>query len=740
MQNAISRRIRVRIATIAASLVLSVAASASAQAPPTKLRTKWAAEVSPTRVLPEYPRPEMVRTAWQNLNGEWDYAITDAAAQKPASFTGKILVPFPVQSQLSGVAVPVTDQQRLWYRRTFRPGTVARGSRVLLHFGAVDWEAHVFVNGKEVGRHSGGYDPFSFDITSVLKPAGDQELVVSVWDPTDKGPQPRGKQVLEPKSIWYTAVTGIWQTAWLETVPDAYITGLDIGTDASAGTISVTVRSNSGAAGNARVTVRDGTRTVVEAGGAAGQPIVLRVAQPKLWSPDQPFLYDLRISLGSDVVQSYAGIRSISVQRDTAGVNRLFLNGKPLFQYGLLDQGWWPDGLYTAPTDEALASDIDTTKRLGFNMIRKHVKVEPARWYYHADRLGVLVWQDMPSGGDSTPQNKDMFASELEHVIDALRTHPSIIMWVPFNEGWGQHETEQYVQWIKQHDPSRLVNNSSGWTDKGVGDVSDVHSYPAPIRPPLEEKRAAVLGEFGGLGLPLEGHTWIEKGNWGYRSYKSQEELGQAYRDLMYQLRILVGEGLAAAIYTQTTDVEIEVNGMLTYDRAVVKLPPDAKELSARLLSPPSVREVVATSERSPQQWRYTTNAPAENWFSAAFDDRAWTQGNGGFGRPGTNARASVGTPWQTPDIWLRRAFELPAGSLTNPHLRIYHDDDAEVYLNGQRIATLPGAVNGYSYVPLDTAAKAQLKPGAANTLAIHVKQLRGGQFADAGIVDVVEK
>jgi hypothetical protein len=729
----------VRIAAVFAFLVMSTAGSAVGQAPPTKLRTKWAAEVKSSRVLPEYPRPEMVRAAWQNLNGSWDYAVTDATAPKPATFTGQILVPFAIQSQLSGVAAAVTDQQRLWYRRTFRAGAIARGSRLLLHFGAVDWEAHVFVNGKEVGHHTGGYDPFTFDITSALKPAGDQELVVSVWDPTDKGPQPRGKQVLEPKSIWYTAVTGIWQTVWVETVPDSYISTLEIGSDAGAGTIIVTARSNSGGPGNVRFTVLDAGKPVVAGTGSVGQPIAIRVPQPKLWSPDQPFLYDLRVGLGRDEVQSYAGIRTIAVQRDSAGVNRLFLNGKALFEYGLLDQGWWPDGLYTAPTDEALASDIETTKRLGFNLIRKHVKVEPARWYYHADRLGILVWQDMPSGGDATPQNRDMFAAELEHVVDALRNHPSIVMWVPFNEGWGQHETEQYVQWLKQRDPSRLVNNASGWNDKGVGDVSDVHSYPSPIRPPLEDKRAAVLGEFGGLGLPLEGHTWIEKGNWGYRSYKSTDELGQAYRDLMYQLRILVGEGLSAAIYTQTTDVEIEVNGMLTYDRAVVKLPADAKELHARLSSPPSVREVVATSERSPQQWRYTTDTPAGDWFVPTFDDRAWKQGNGGFGRPGT-AHASVGTPWQTSDIWLRRTFDLPAAPLTNPHLRLFHDDDAEVYVNGQRIAALPGAVSGYSVVPLDATAKGLLRAGGSNTLAVHVKQVRGGQFADAGLVDVIEK
>ena len=370
------------------------------------------------------------------------------------------------------------------------------------------------------------------------------------------------------------------------------------------------------------------------------------------------------------------------------------------------------------------------------------MKVEPARWYYHADKLGVLVWQDMPSGmlsgNQQTPPDASVFAAELEHMIDARRNHPSIVMWVPFNEGWGQHETEKYVAWIKQKDPSRLVNNASGWTDKNVGDVSDVHSYPYPIRPPLEDRRAAVLGEFGGLGLPLEGHTWLGKDNWGYRTYKTTEELGQAYRDLMYQLRILVGEGLSAAIYTQTTDVEIEVNGMLTYDRAVVKLPPDAKELSARLSSPPSVRETVPTSDKTPQQWRYTTEAPSEGWFRADFDDRNWSSGNGGFGRPDT-AHATVGTPWQTSDIWLRRKFDLPPAPLANPHLRVWHDDDAEVYLNGEKIATLPGAVSGYAYVRLEDAAKALLKSGA-NTLALHVKQVRGGQFADAGFVEVIEK
>lgn len=723
-------------------LMLSVtvaALPAAAQSQSPRLRTRWAADVTPDRALPEYPRPQMVRAQWQNLNGLWDYVVLDAAAGRPETYAGRILVPFPIESQLSGVTRPVTDKQRLWYRRTFRAPALERGARLLLHFGAVDWDAGIIVNGKSVGSHTGGYDPFSFDITDALEPSGDQELVVSVWDPTDRGSQPRGKQVLDPKSIWYTAVTGIWQTVWLEPVPALSISHIHIVPDAIAGTITARVFSASAGAGVARITARDGTRVVANASGPAGQPIVLRIPGAKLWSPDSPFLYDLRVSLGRDEVQSYAGIRTIAMQRDEAGVNRLFLNGKPLFQYGLLDQGWWPDGLYTAPTDDALRSDIETSKRLGFNLIRKHVKVEPARWYYHCDRLGMLVWQDMPSGPDKPAEIRDVFARELEHVVDALRNSPSIVMWVPFNEGWGQHQAEQYAAWLKERDPSRLVNHASGWTDKGVSDVSDAHSYPGPAIPLLEDRRAAVLGEFGGLGLPLVGHTWIDKGNWGYRSYKTPEELGKAYRDLLYQLRILVGEGLSAAIYTQTTDVEVEVNGILTYDRAIVKLPADAKELHARLSSPPIVRELVAASDRSPQLWRYTTDAPPDTWFTPAYDDAAWRQGSGGFGKPDT-PRAKVGTPWLTPEIWIRRAFDVPSRALVNPHLRVYHDDDAEVYVNGERVATLPGAVGGYSYVPLDATAAALLRSGSHNTLAIHVKQTRGGQFIDAGIVEVIEK
>ena len=553
------------------------------------LTTRWTAEVTPEHVLPEYPRPDLVRPTWQTLNGTWQYAVRDSGStSSPRAWDGTILVPFPIESQLSGVRRTVTDRQRLWYRRTFRIPSTAAGTRWLLHFGAVDWEAIVSVNGRRVGAHRGGYDPFTLDITGALRPApGDQELVVRVWDPTDRGDQPRGKQVLKPQSIWYTAVTGIWQTVWLEPVPRAYITTLDVRPDVDAGTVSVRVAvSGTTPAASVQLAALDGDSTVARGTGPPGQPLTLYIPAPKLWGPGHPFLYGLRVRLGDDTVTGYFGMRKIAVARDGVGRLRLFLNNHPLFEYGTLDQGWWPDGLYTAPTDAALRSDIETLQHLGFNLIRKHVKVEPARWYYHCDQLGMLVWQDMPSGDNKTPAARQEFADELDRVVAALRNHPAIVMWVPFNEGWGQHDTRRIVARLKQRDATRLVDNASGWTDAHVGDVLDIHDYPGPALPPPDSTRASVLGEFGGLGLPIEGHTWQAKDNWGYRRYANQDELSAAYRALLDRLRSLESEGLAAAVYTQTSDVEIEVNGVMTYDREIVKLAGDMAAVNRRLQDP----------------------------------------------------------------------------------------------------------------------------------------------------------
>ncbi len=576
-----------------ALLLLSLAAASAADWKPSEgpLTTPWTAQVTAERPLPEYPRPQMARKEWTNLNGLWDYAIRPQTEAAPAKYDGQILVPFAVESALSGVKQPLTPEQRLWYRRTFTAPNL-KGKRLLLHFGAVDWRAEVWVNGKALGKHEGGYDPFSFDVTAALRPQGPNELVVAVWDPTDAGPQPRGKQVLNPNGIWYTAVSGIWQTVWLEPVPEAHISELLLTPDLDARQLRLTVRAD--AAADFTATVRLAGKAVGRATGKANEPVTIALLELKPWSPDSPTLYDVEISLrGGDRVASYFGMRKIEVRKDAAGFNRLFLNGKALFQIGPLDQGWWPDGLYTAPTDEALRSDIDTLKKLGFNMSRKHVKVEPARYYYWCDKLGFMVWQDLPSampkghasvkrnGGadvEFTAPEDAIFRHELEALVHNLANAPSVVAWVPFNEGWGQHETNAILKWVKSLDPTRLVNAPSGWEDRGFGDMKDMHQYPGPAMYPVMPDRASVLGEFGGLGLPLEGHLWWNKRNWGYQSFEDRAKLQGRYQELMEKLETLAKEGLAAAIYTQTSDVEGEVNGLLTYDRKVVKY--DAAKLA----------------------------------------------------------------------------------------------------------------------------------------------------------------
>lgn len=571
--------------------------------------TRWAKDVSPKNAHPEYPRPQMVRKDWKNLNGLWSYAITDMNAAQPAKWDGEILVPFPIESALSGVMKRVYETNRIWYRRTF---TIPRGwkdKRVLLNFGAVDWEAKVLVNGKEVGSHQGGYDGFTFDITDALKPKGEQEIVVSVWDPTDYGPRPRGKQVRNPHGIWYTPTSGIWQTVWLEPVGTTYIKSLRIVPDFDGRKVSLEFQVVGLPLPG--VQIFDGKRRIAgtwaadigptEADGSREVTCEVDVPNPKSWSPESPHLYTVLIDSyraheDSDKVESYFGMRKISLAKDEKGFLRMCLNNKPYFQLGPLDQGFWPDGLYTAPTDEALRYDIEVTKQLGFNMARKHVKVEPERLYYWCDKLGLLVWQDMPSGDRSakwkgpsgfdgeqmerTPESVEIYERELKALIAGRYNHPSIVVWVPFNEGWGQFDTVRILNLTKQLDPSRLVDGPSGGNHFPAGDIIDHHQYPGPGLPPKVTDRAIVLGEFGGLGLPIKGHTWQAEKNWGYRSFTNATDLTTAYVGLLEKLHPLVeSDGLSAAIYTQTTDVEIEINGLMTYDRAIIKM--DAEKVAA---------------------------------------------------------------------------------------------------------------------------------------------------------------
>jgi hypothetical protein len=734
------------------------------------LMTRWAKDVSPDKVHPEYPRPQMVRKNWTNLNGLWDYAVAAEDAGRPETFSGRILVPFPIESALSGVMKRVGPKERLWYRRGLDVRPPAEGGRVLLHFGAVDWQCDVFVNGKSVGSHTGGYDPFSFDITDALA-AGKRlhELVVAVKDPSDANWQPRGKQVNEPKGIWYTPTTGIWQTVWLEEVPKASIAALSITPDLDQGEVRIRVTGRGTTADStvsvmAQVKDIDITSATAKVG-KVGEEIVIKVPDPQPWTPENPHLYNLSVVLeeNNDVVTSYFAMRKISLGPDEHGVTRMLLNGKPVFQYGPLDQGFWPDGLYTAPTDDALLYDLEMTKKLGFNMVRKHVKVEPARWYYHCDRMGLLVWQDMPSGdrhapwdpvgghnGEEikrTPESAENFRQEWKAIIDALRNHPSIVVWVPFNEAWGQFDTVDVTKWTMEYDPTRLVNCASGGNDFPVGHILDIHRYPGPAIPKLEKERAVVLGEFGGLGLPLEGHTWQAKDNWGYRSFKTKEELAAAYRQLIYKLHPMIGQGLSAAIYTQTTDVEVEVNGLLTYDREVLKVDLDETAALHRklYLPPPQVVVVVPTSQQAAQEWRYTTTKPADGWEQAGFDDASWKTAPGGFGEPSTPG-SKVRTDWKSPDIWLRRIVKLPAiaeGTSANGHgyaLAIHHDEDSEIYLNGKLLAAVKGYTTDYAIVPVDEKALAAAwKEGADNVIAIHCHQTGGGQYIDVGLVRLLE-
>ncbi|WP_294182811.1 glycoside hydrolase family 2 protein [uncultured Sphingobacterium sp.] len=566
--------------------------------------TPWGEKVTAQKPHPEYPRPQLTRTNnWQNLNGLWKYAVTPVGTKEiPRQWDGNILVPFAIESALSGVGKEVGKDKALWYNNTITLDKSVHKNKVLLHFGAVDWQCDVYVNNQLVGRHEGGFDPFSMDVTSFLKKGAKQEIAIRVWDPTDDGPQPRGKQVNKPNGIWYTPVTGIWQTVWLESVPQTYIVRTKQTPRLDDGVLAFQASVEGSQAGDEiKVRALDGGKIIKEQTGQPNTSFDLSVPNLEPWSPSNPKLYDLEIQLirkGKvvDQAKSYFAMRKIAMQKDENGVQRLMLNNKFTFQYGPLDQGWWPDGLHTAPTDEALKFDVVKTKEMGFNMIRKHIKVEPARWYRYCDSIGMLVWQDMPSGdlggnhwdmqpGKISGGNRDKVRSqesegyyrkEWKTIMEVLHNYPSIVIWVPFNEAWGQFKTKEITEWTMANDPSRLVNSASGGNFMETGHILDIHNYPDAAMPDpnlFGAKQVLALGEFGGLGLPIDGHSWQQKDNWGYQSFKNKTELLERYKRLIHDLTRLIPMGLSAAVYTQTTDVEVETNGLMTYDRKVVKMP-----------------------------------------------------------------------------------------------------------------------------------------------------------------------
>lgn len=603
------------------------------------LITKWSKDVDPTCPLPEYPRPQMVRNNWLNLNGLWNYAIVSKENQGTAKdYDGQILVPYCIESALSGVKKTLHPDEYLWYKRELELPSDWTDRQIILHFGAVDWETTVYINNKEVGTHTGGYLPFSMNITDYLH-SKDNTLTVRVWDPTDTHWQQKGKQVLNPHSIFYTATSGIWQTVWMEAVTHSYIKNIRLIPDVDNKTVTLESQVENNMEHLIRAIVVENDTEIATVTAPSTKALTINLPEPKLWSPDNPYLYDLKVELIKDgividEIMSYFGMRKFSIMKDEKGTNRLALNNEILFQNGPLDQGYWPDGIYTAPTDEALRFDIEETKRLGFNMTRKHIKVEPARWYYWCDKVGLIVWQDMINGGklafdqlipeklmsgqlpvspeimqkmatgqeletiemmdvmhavvnnvdDDTTEKwygyvnrgedaRQQFEAELKEMIDTLYNVPSIGMWIPFNESWGQFDSKRIGDWISSYDPTRYVDYHCGWIDTNGGCLQTEHIYCKPLEmPEVKHDRVMIVSEYGGYTYQPVDHIW-EDGVFSYSHYETLEAYEEAYVKLIEeQVMPLKDQGCAGVVYTQITDVEREINGFFSYDREVLKV------------------------------------------------------------------------------------------------------------------------------------------------------------------------
>lgn len=746
------------------AIMLTLVESVRAQSTWTKqtapVMTPWGEQLTADNVWQEYPRPSMKRQEWMNLNGVWKYfkrtSINYDYERNTTSFSKAILVPFPVESALSGIMDKSYSSNRRathMYRRTFTLPDAFSDKNVLLHFGAVDWRCYIYVNGQLAGTHDGGSVPFALDITSFLKESGTQELQVAVWDPTDGG-QPNGKQSVSPSGIWYTPNSGIWQTVWLEPVSPTHIESYEPIPDIDNSNVSIKVKTS--ASCTVTLTVKDGDNTIVEQTGPSDQTFTLPIPSAKLWSPDEPNLYDLEITAKEqgqevDKVTGYFGMRKFS-RAMIDGHPAVLLNNKPLYMYGPLDQGWWPDGLLTPPSYEAMVYELQVMKDFGMNMVRKHIKLENDLWFEWCDRNGLVVWQDMPSGcGSGAIGNIEYamqnFYRENEELIEATRHHPCIGAWVVWNEGWGQHAERGMAHTMRavnsvmnaNHDPGRFVHAVTGWVDVEMGDFLDVHSYPSPgAATNAVNERVASCGEFGGINLFIENHMWAGS-DVNYTTVEDAETYANLYDRYTDRLGELQQEkGLWMSVYTQITDVEQECNGILTYDRKVMKVSPAQQQMMRdKILRTINYRYkdvttiVPAGDENSSIQWKYTTTEPAADWFTTDFAASGWKTGSAGFGGGGR-------TPWSSSDIWIRRTFKINSFDMSRlPDLRLwlFHDEDAEIYINGLLAAKMTGYNTKYEAWPLLPEAQQSLKfDGTDNVIAIHCKQTTGGQFIDCGL------
>ncbi len=724
---------------------------------PSPLMTVWGEEMTPETAWPLHPRPNLERTSWQNLNGLWDYAVTAInAPEQPEVWEGKVLVPFAMESALSGVGRLIEPDEAIWYHRTFAVDGLGN-DRLLLHFDGVDFRSQVFVNGVEVTDypHESGIIPLTVDVTDAVK-EGSNDLLVYVWDPTNTWQNATGKQVLKPGGIMYTRTSGIWQSVWMETVPSTYVTGYEIDSDIDRGIAYVTLKTKGNLMGaQATVTVKDGKGKKIASGKVKNwdKPVELKIKAPQLWSPDNPYLYDMEIALkssgGTDKVKGYFGMRKIEMRKDANGIPSFFLNNEKIFMQGTLDQGWWPDGLLTPPSEEAMIFDIQFLKDAGFNMMRKHIKIEPMRYYYLCDKLGLLVWQDMTSGPGNVNARYGMYRRELKQMIDLLQPIPSIVVWVPYNEGWGEPEAfkaNATLNWVIGYDKTRLVDGPSGWTDYGVGHIKDMHNYPGPGMFDVMPDRISALGEFGGLGLAVPGHVWADNKGWGYVSDNTVEASFERYTSLMKRLARLASQGLAASVYTQTTDVEVEINGLLTYDRKVDKYGAgNLKKLHAEVYEGATKYYTVKEAQPIAQEWKYTFEQPAAGWEKPDFNDSNWKNGKAGFGNAiikRDNSLAQVNTVWDTKNIWIRREFNWdfdPDGAAAVA-LRIFFDENPVIYLNGVEIARFSGWNTNYASEEIDiTLFKKALKKGK-NVLAVSASNESGGAYIDLALELMEEK
>jgi len=675
-----------------------------------QIMTKWANDVTPENVWKEYPRPQLVRSDWLNLNGLWDFEIIERDTNKIATnYTRKILVPFCVESALSGIKETITGKEQMMYRRFFSIPAKWNQKKILLHFEAVDYETKIWVDGKYVGMHNGGYDHFQFDIAGFLNKEEKHEIKLVIWDPTNEGAQPIGKQALPAiRNITkYTATSGIWQTVWLEPINEVAIESIKIIPNIDQASISLQSKIM-GATQGTRIKIQafDHGKEVANVVTSVGEPITIKLNQPKLWSPNHPFLYDLKLSLVKggkvvDEVSSYFGMRKISMGRDKEGYMRIFLNNEIIYQLGPLDQGYWPDGLLTPASDQALRYDIAYLKKIGANMDRMHMKVQPERWYYHCDQLGILVWQDMvsPTKFIEVQNNNSPSTFEIEHnlTVEQLYNHPSIIQWVLFNESWGQYDTEKLTAALKAKDPSRLVINASGWHDKKVGDIRDFHDYtihPAVALVNKNEDRAMVLGEVGGIDLKIQGNLWTPdlktetkiKTNWtiDFKKglVKSGDELIEKYKILMDDLFQLKKYGLNAVVYTQISDVEDEISGWMTYDRKVSKLSEATFAALHQLFFKPTAigKYILPLSMNQPQQWNYSFTKPSNDWIKNLTSSN-FKLGEAPFGMESKNG-PKVNTLWNSNSLFLNKEFTLT--SLPSKlSLVACNTGITDVYING---------------------------------------------------------